>query len=370
MKILVVAPRVFTGGMEVHISALALLLRSKGYDTTLVVDERFPEDPSKPIEVFNSGVRIVAFPDFDSFNIASRLLAQLKILRQNLKPKSFDVVFCEGYGQSLPFYTRYVKRPGGKLIFHDHMDGVINACSNGGGFHYPTQHPYNAFFRTLINKSDLIIAGCKRASENFKKFYLLDKPTFLAPALLPNFAPKPAKERELNNRRIRIGVFGYLKPQKGTGPLLNLWPKLNIGDAELHFYGSDCGGYEEEAKKMGIDNVVFHPGYSHEDMPALMESTDLALVLSIFEGYPLTLLECMMFGVPVVVTDVGAAPEVAEGCPDIRVARLNDEDVKCAIEEHVANLRAGKLSRARIQNHYSSRFSNEHFAQQYLSLIA
>ena len=121
---------------------------------------------------------------------------------------------------------------------------------------------------------------------------------------------------------------------------------------------------------MGLTNVVFRPGYAHEDIPALMESTDLALVPSIFEGYPLTLLECMMFGVPVVVTDVGAAPEVAEGCPDIRVARLNDEDVKRAIEEHVANLRAGKLSRARIQQHYASRFSNEYFSQQYLSFIA
>jgi glycosyltransferase involved in cell wall biosynthesis len=279
-------------------------------------------------------------------------------------------VFCEGYGQSLPFYSRYVKRPGGKLIFHEHMDGVNNECLPDRGFHYPVQKPYNAFFRRLLKRADMIIAGCKRGAENFKNFYAIDKPTLLAPALLPDYRPKPATERDLSSARIKIGVFGFLKPQKGTGPLLKLWPKVDTGGAELHFYGSDCGGYEAEAKRMSLTNVVFHPGYSHDDLPRLMESTDLALVPSIFEGYPLTLLECMMFGVPVVVTDVGAAPEVAAGCPDICVANLNDRDVKRAIEQHIANLRVGKLSRARIQEHYYSNFSNRHFANQYLSILA
>lgn len=370
MNVLIVAPRVWNGGVEVHVSALALLLRSNGHETTLVVDERYPEDTGKRSQIINSGCRLVVFPDLDSRNILSRLSTQLKVLRNNLKPGSFDVVFCEGYGQSLPFYSRYVKRPGGKLIFHEHMDGVLSYDKLLPGFHSPRQELYNPLFRTLLRRADKIIAGCERGAQNFKKFYNIEKPTLLAPSLLPNYNPKPATERELNDQCIRVGVFGFLKQQKGTGPLLRLWPKLNIGHAELHLYGLDCGGYKDLAKGLGLNNVVFHPGYSHDDIPTLMELTDLALVPSLFEGYPLTLLECMMFGVPVVVTDVGAAPEVAEGCPDIRVARLNDEDVKSAIEEHVANLRAGKLSRARIQQHYTSRFSNEHFAKQYLSLIA
>ena len=142
-----VAPRVWNGGMEVHISALSLLLRSKNYDTTLVVDERYPEDPAKRAEILQSGVKIVAFPNLDSHGLLSRLATQMKILRRNLKPKSFDIVFCEGYGLSLPFYSRYVKRPGGKLIFHEHMDGVNSRCIDDVGFHYPRQLPYNAFFR-------------------------------------------------------------------------------------------------------------------------------------------------------------------------------------------------------------------------------
>ncbi len=249
------------------------------------------------------------------------------------------------------------------------MDGVISRNKLVPNFHYPNQKPYNPFFRTLLTKADRIIAGCERGAQNFKKFYAIDQLTLLAPSLLPHYNPKPATERHLLNGRIRIGVFGFLKQQKGTGPLLRLWPQLNIGDAELHLYGADCEGYEQEAQRSGLLNVIFHSGYSHDDVARLMELTDLALIPSMFEGYPLTLLECMMFGVPVVVTDVGAAPEVARGCPDIRVARLSDQDVKRAIEDHVADLRAGRLSRTRIQQHYSAHFSNEYIAQQYLSLL-
>ncbi len=252
MKVLIVAPRVWNGGVEVHVSAFALLLRANGHETTLVVDERYPEDPAKRTEIISSGCRIVAFPDLDSRGILFRLATQFKVLRKNLEPGSFDVVFCEGYGQSLPFYSRYVKRPGGKLIFHEHMDGVISRNKLVPSFHYPNQKPYNPFFRTLLKKADGIIAGCERAAENFKQFYAIDKVALLAPSLLPHYNPKPAAERHLLNGRIRIGVFGFLKQQKGTGPLLRLWPQLNIGDAELHLYGADCEGYQVEAQKAGL----------------------------------------------------------------------------------------------------------------------
>ncbi len=111
MKILIVAPRVWNGGMEVHISAFALLLRTNGHETTLVVDERYPEDPAKRTQIVSSGCRIVAFPNLDSRGILSRLSVQFKVLRENLKPGSFDVVFCEGYGQSLPFLLPLCEAP-------------------------------------------------------------------------------------------------------------------------------------------------------------------------------------------------------------------------------------------------------------------
>jgi glycosyltransferase involved in cell wall biosynthesis len=82
-----------------------------------------------------------------------------------------------------------------------------------------------------------------------------------------------------------------------------------IGDGELR------GHLEERARRLGIEDSVIFAGF-REDAGALYSDLDLVVLTSTNEGTPLTLLEAMAAGRPVVATEVG-------GVVDILGERLN-----------------------------------------------
>jgi glycosyltransferase involved in cell wall biosynthesis len=70
----------------------------------------------------------------------------------------------------------------------------------------------------------------------------------------------------------------------------------------------------EYAKRLGLaDKVaILKP---REDIPHILESTDVFVLTSSYEGAPLTILEALASGVPVVSSEVGAIREyVGNGC--------------------------------------------------------
>jgi glycosyltransferase involved in cell wall biosynthesis len=53
---------------------------------------------------------------------------------------------------------------------------------------------------------------------------------------------------------------------------------------------------------------------NRQDIPQLLYASNLFVMSSDSEGLPIVLLEAMMTGVPVVVTDVGGCRDVVEAC--------------------------------------------------------
>jgi glycosyltransferase involved in cell wall biosynthesis len=151
---------------------------------------------------------------------------------------------------------------------------------------------------------------------------------------------------------------------------LALWKRLDLPDVELHIYGDDPEGtYQAEARRLGVTCLYLHGPYSPSELPKIMEATDIGLVCSLFEGYPLTSLEFMAYGVPFVMTAVGAAEEMAKENPDMVVAALSDEGVAEAIHLILKRGREGQLSQKRLQDHYLQNFAHEKTAQAYVDLI-
>ena len=77
--------------------------------------------------------------------------------------------------------------------------------------------------------------------------------------------------------------------------------------------GPDRAALEELSQKLGIASRVRFLGFVKE-MPELYQSLDLMLLTSHFEGTPLTILEAMATGVPVVASHVdGVGDVLADG---------------------------------------------------------
>jgi glycosyltransferase involved in cell wall biosynthesis len=367
-RILLVAPRVWDGGMEMHLSNLALLYAAQGYRVTLAVDPRFPAHPGRARKLAASGAGFVRVPGYDNEPLPVRLWRRRAAFCRALAPRSFDAVLCQGFGYSLPWFRRFLA-PGGRFLWHEHTDG---ACSRivQPEFHQPLPARYPRLFRRMFRHLDGAVAGSARGVANLRGLQGLRCPVHaLAPLMEAGDIPDAA-ERETGARTLRIGVFGTIHTAKGSEAILRLWPSLAIGPATLHFHGAlATAPLDALAHTLGVP-AVFHGPYRTEELPALMQATDMAVIPSLTEGYPLTAWECMAWGVPFVITDVGAAPEFTRDNPNARLAALAPDSVRRKVEEHVAALRAGSLSRAALQQHQRRYFAREDAARAYLALLS
>jgi len=108
-----------------------------------------------------------------------------------------------------------------------------------------------------------------------------------------------------------ILFVGNLVYQKGVEYLIDA-KKLMNSDAELMVVGDGPLHHDLEKKVADdeIEDVVFVG--ARRDVEYIMPSADLFVLPSISEGFPITILEALASGLPVVATKVGGIPEVME----------------------------------------------------------
>jgi|GEM_PF-2422377 len=122
-----------------------------------------------------------------------------------------------------------------------------------------------------------------------------------------------------------IGFIGRMTIQKRPFLFIEVAKRMVHKDASLFFYMIGSGPMFEEAERLVEHNglserVILVP--QSDEIPAILNSTDLLLVTSSYEGAPLTIIEALASGVPVVSADVGAVGEYGAGyCTLIKVGR-------------------------------------------------
>jgi glycosyltransferase involved in cell wall biosynthesis len=121
----------------------------------------------------------------------------------------------------------------------------------------------------------------------------------------------------LRSEPLRLVYIGRLAEGKGLPEILHALQTVHSqgGGAALTIAGS--GPWEaqlrELVRELGIENSVRFAGpVFGEAKLALLERSDLFLLPSYSEGLPYAMMESMAAGVPVVVTGVGAIPDVVK----------------------------------------------------------
>lgn len=111
-----------------------------------------------------------------------------------------------------------------------------------------------------------------------------------------------------------IGAIARLAPQKDP---LKILETVRCLQARQHKFATvliGSGPLEEECRRYVDEHDledVHIPGF-REDALLLLHDFDVFLLPSQFEGFPLTILECMHAGVPVVAHDVGGVAEAID----------------------------------------------------------
>lgn len=138
-----------------------------------------------------------------------------------------------------------------------------------------------------------------------------------------------ARFEAVKNLDLMLGVFAAYH---ATNPNSCL---LLVGD------GSCRNHLQEQADALGISSVVFFPGMQ-EDVVPWLQAMDIYLVTSDDEGLPLSVLEAMACGVPVIARDVGDLPRLLT--PNVgRLVRGTDINHWLHILKEVADSKPNRL---------------------------
>ncbi|HEY9895939.1 MAG TPA: glycosyltransferase family 4 protein [Candidatus Sericytochromatia bacterium] len=108
-------------------------------------------------------------------------------------------------------------------------------------------------------------------------------------------------------------TVGRLTPQKGYEDLLEVVPALLKSDPDVRFVWAGDGEQRQDLcdrlHGTGIADKVLLLGH-RSDLPRLLQTADLFIFPTRFEGHPFALLEAMAYGLPIVTTNASSIPEV------------------------------------------------------------
>lgn len=159
--------------------------------------------------------------------------------------------------------------------------------------------------------------------------------------LVPQIFDNPNTNNEVRVKKSNnpmVGLYlGRINPIKGIKELLDV-SKYFINEIKFNVAGPTDNEYAQRMiRKRQIDNInnvnFIGPKYGQEKSKLFLES-DFIILPSRGEGYPLTILEAMSFGLPVIVTNL---PEVGEEIREYQAGIIIEdeglESIKKAIDK-------------------------------------
>lgn len=191
------------------------------------------------------------------------------------------------------------------------------------------QHRYAV--RKVVDKSDVIIA----LSEYWKEYFKNEFPTKRV-EIIKNVISAPVVHKQQTGY-FTLLFLGLLGKNKGIYDLLECIRDHKVefqGKLKLYIGGNgEIEHVKQLIKEYGIADIVIFEGWVSGDKKIeLLNKSDAYILPSYKEGLPISILEAMSYGMPIISTPVGGIPEiVSNGENGYLVEPGNKEDIYKAI---------------------------------------
>lgn len=184
-------------------------------------------------------------------------------------------------------------------------------------------------------------------------------------AIVNNYvALPPLQSNRVHPQRFNVLFLGILGQRKGIYDLLNIWPEVlkEIPHAMLYVGGN--GEIEQAqtlAQQLNISHAVRFLGWIDQAQKnQLFEIADVFDLPSYNEGLPMSVLEAMSWGIPVITTRVGGIPQLITDQQDGLLIEPGVQDAHKGLLTMLANdpakrQKIGDAARARIENAFSDK---------------
>jgi glycosyltransferase involved in cell wall biosynthesis len=301
LRFLLVTNTIGWAGAETQLAHLALGLRASGHAVTLLATGEVVIDPRQleqaGIEVVGLGVR----------SRWRKVLLPFAIARY---ARRADLVHCAGWDATLwgRLGALVARRP---MAITEHTPGREYQLSEAGGSRVRAIALHNRLLGRFTYAAVVVGEWQRRLleEEGVRGEAIVHIPNAVPVAELRRRAGEAPGGESLGipaEALVLIEVARFA-PQKGQAQLLRTVAGLRerCGDVRLLFVGSGDTEEEvrEEAERLGADWVTFLG--SRRDVPELLSLADAAVLPSTGEGLPMSLIEAIAVGTPVIGTDVG-----------------------------------------------------------------
>lgn len=325
-NVLFVVDEKMMGGVSILLSDIVNLLNSKKYQIDILVLHNhgtcFNDLPSNVNIIY--GTKFFNTVDYSikevlkSFNLRKifskiRLIYLMKrkkiekyILRERRKilNKTYDVevAFKDGF---CALFTAYGDS---KKKYHWlHMDYENYDCTA----------KYASLFREIYPKFDRIIGISKNILNHFIKKYPTDKVDIIYNIINPEKVRNKSLEEEIsfNHDEINLVSIGRLHPVKGYDRLIEVFHQLDMENKLKNIKmriigpGSEYDNLKQQIDKYHLEDKIILLGKLDNPYPCVRES-DMFIMCSRSEGYPLVLFESLILHVPILCLEIASIKEI------------------------------------------------------------
>ena len=152
-----------------------------------------------------------------------------------------------------------------------------------------------------------------------------------------------------------------LNKNKNQITLINIMEKLvkKHDNIKLLLPGKDSynGYYQNLVKEKGLDNNIFFLGF-RQDIPKLLQISDLSVATSKREGLPVNIMEAMYVGLPIVATDCRGQRDLVKNGENGYIVPINDIEM---FRDRIEMIYGNKMLRNKLKKANKKEIKNYMF---------
>ena len=368
IRVLRVIARLNMGGPALHVAYLTAGLAERGYETTLVAGSLARGEDSMAFVAEELGIevqRIVELHREISVLRDAVAIVRLARLMRRVRPHILHTHTAKAgaVGRLAALLAGDARPPIVVHTFHGHvLRGYFDPLRTAG---------FRLLERWLARTSTALVAVSPQVRDDLVALGVAPRERFAVVRLGIELEQRVATARDgrgehrrvlgVGPDRFAVGWIGRMTGVKRTEDVLRAFRRLRDGGVDACLFmigdGPDRAAVERRAHELGVMRDTFFLGYQEEVAP-FYAAFDAMILPSINEGTPVSAIEALAAGRPVVATRVGGVPDVVRDGEDGFLVDPGDVD---ALADRLTRLaadpelreRLGASGRARVIPRYS-----------------
>ena len=355
VRVLRVIARLNMGGPALHVAYLTAGLAKRGYDTTLVAGSLARGEDSMAFVADELGIEVERIDELhreiSPLRDAVAIVRLARVIRR-VRPHILHTHTAKAgaVGRLAALLAGDARPPIVVHTFHGHvLRGYFDPLRTAG---------FRLLERWLATKTTALVAVSPQVRDDLVSLGVAPRERFVVVRVGIELEQRVAAERDgrgesrrvlgIGPDRFAVGWIGRMTGVKRTDDVLRAFRRLRDRgvDACLCMVGDgpDRPAIERRAHELGLMRDTLFLGYQEEVAP-FYAAFDAMILPSINEGTPVSAIEALAAGRPVVATRVGGVPDVVREGENGFLVEAGDVD---ALAERLAQLAADPELRERL----------------------